>query len=391
MKIKISLPFVLLLLTIWPFQCWAKPIDQTASVGFAVSVADHYLAQHDADALSWDWGDGVFLYGLAKLANVAPAAYRARYTNYIREYHNRYSRPDSIDFLPIINRSDRCPSALSAVRVYLDSGVESGLSNALHVANYIKTESRNRLGALNHLGSKNILNFFYPDSIWVDSLAMYDIFAAQWARLSNDKTLMDFASAQHIIFSEKLQDPGTGLFRHAWFVKREHSVPTTPVYWLRGNGWVAASLVDVLDEVPLDHQNRNKLIQILQKQIAGLVKFQDRNGLWDTVINYTKPHYFETSGTALFAYAIAKGVRKGYLKSEYLGAAIKAYQGVRQQLRWERDGYSMGGISVHTNPTDESGYALIGQHKDTNYGVGAYMLMAAEIAELEVKNKGVNF
>jgi len=39
-------------------------------------------------------------------------------------------------------------------------------------------------------------------------------------------------------------------------------------------------------------------------------------------------NYIETSCTAMFAYSILKGVRKGYLDPKYLTVAIKAYNGL---------------------------------------------------------------
>ncbi|MBI4668755.1 MAG: glycoside hydrolase family 88 protein [Elusimicrobia bacterium] len=60
------------------------------------------------------------------------------------------------------------------------------------------------------------ISSFYPDSIWADSLMMYALFAVEWGAYQGDKALYEFGLAQPGIFAGVLQDPGSGLFKHAW-------------------------------------------------------------------------------------------------------------------------------------------------------------------------------
>ena len=43
-------------------------------------------------------------------------------------------------------------------------------------------------------------------------------------------------------------------------------------------------------------------------------------------------NYLESTGTSMFAYALAKGVNKGYLPSEFMAVANKAYDGLTRDL-----------------------------------------------------------
>lgn len=49
-------------------------------------------------------------------------------------------------------------------------------------------------------------------------------------------------------------------------------------------------------------------------------------------VQFEEGNYLEASGTAMFAYALAKGVNKGYLPEEYKAVANKAFDGLTRDL-----------------------------------------------------------
>jgi unsaturated rhamnogalacturonyl hydrolase len=336
-----------------------------------LGLARAYLGRHPVGKAEWDWGPAVFLYALGAYAESGPLAAEAR--AYLEAYHARWAARG----LPALDRSDRVAPALSAVTlVRLGSGDAAAYFNALAGADYVRSEPRNRLGTIDHLGH-SFLRVFYPNSIWVDSLMMYGVLAARWARVSGDSALLDFAAAQPLIFASVLQDPADGAFRHAWRVEAEKPVPESATYWLRGNGWVLVAIAEILDELDAGHPAREKLIASFARLAGALRAWQLPGGLWDSIANvpgYTHP---ETSGTALVAYALAKAVHRGWLDASHLDVARRAFAGVTARL--ERGGGSMPLISGPTNPGPRWTYAFVPPKRDLPYGVGPYLLAAREL------------
>ena len=62
--------------------------------------------------------------------------------------------------------------------------------------------------------------------------------------------------------------------------------------------------------------------------------------MWYQVINLggIKPNYLETSGSAIFAYAIMKGVRLGLLDASYYSYGYRAFEGICKNHLSEKDG-----------------------------------------------------
>ncbi len=60
--------------------------------------------------------------------------------------------------------------------------------------------------------------------------------------------------------------------------KQKWADPVTgksPSFWGRSIGWYMMALVDVLDNFPEDHKNRNDLIKMLQNVSESLLKYRD--------------------------------------------------------------------------------------------------------------------
>jgi unsaturated rhamnogalacturonyl hydrolase len=348
-------------------------------------LADYFILKHEADELKWDWGPAFFLYGLSRFSEHLPVDKRQKYTGYIEKYQTAYHPEVGKNGLPLIDWSDRCPSALSGLWLAEHEKISVGMPAAKKVAHYLKTAPRNSLGALDHLGTSQISTKLFPHSIWVDSLVMYAVFAAQWARHTGDAELMNFAVKQPLIFAKVLQDPGDALFRHAYNTEKMKLIPKKPGgYWLRGNGWVLASIVEILDVTPLDHPLRQDLVELFRSTAEGALRFQKKNGLWSTIMN-RENYYEETSGSAIMAYAFAKGVRLGYLDGRFRLAGEKAMTGLEKYLRevYLKNsekflGVSMSGISWWTVPGPDFLYRLMPRRRDMPYGVGAYLLAATE-------------
>jgi unsaturated rhamnogalacturonyl hydrolase len=337
------------------------------AAGIGMRVAARFMAHHPAKSLDWNWGPAVFLYGLQQLD---PSS------SYVRAYQGHWARKD----IPTPDHADACPAALTALGLKRIAGDDVGMRPAARVAQYIATEPRNKLGALDHLGGTFYRQIF-GDSIWVDSLMMIGVFAAQWGHDFRDAAMLDFAAAQPGIYASVLQDPATGLFRHAWKVNSAKAIPSKTGFWLRGNGWVLTSIVEILDELPPDSPRREELLSVFRRVVEGLKKFQQPTGLWDSIANRPGFSYGETSGTSLAAYAIAKAVHRGWLPECEMEVAKRAFAGVTAKLKPKNDGLSLPRISWSTNPMPLWLYGLIPALSDLDYGVGAYLMAASEMRD----------
>lgn len=330
---------------------------------FGAEVARRFVARRRPQRLPWRWDGAIAAFGLARLSTPGCAVYVGRYLR----HHAGRAR---------VTTPDHCAPALAAVATR-ESITERAFAEAVApVAAFLRTQPRNRLGALDHLGVGTLLRRVYPASIWIDSLMMYAATAVALGRALDDDALVDFGSAQPRIFAEVLQDGETHLFRHAYLESRRRPRPRTPTFWLRGNGWVVAALADMLEH---EHPSREDNLVIFERLTTALIARQCSDGLWPTVLG-DPATYREASGSALVAYGLAKGSRLGLLGAEACTAAWQTFNGLTRSLRRRHDGLSLPGVSGPTIPSPRLAYALVPRFADIDYGVGAFCLLAAELS-----------
>ena len=211
----------------------------------------------------------------------------------------------------------------------------------------LKTHPRTKEGGFWH---KKI----YTYQMWLDGLYMGAPFYAEYAMLFHEDAAFDDIANQFIWMEKHARDTKTGLLYHAWDESKEQKwankeTGTSPLFWARAMGWYADAIVDVLDYFPATHPKRKALIDILNRLITAVEKQQDKEtGLWYDVMNYSGPgkekNYFEASASSQFVYAIAKGVRKGYLPAAKIAIAKKGYDGIVKKF-----------IKVENLPTGQAG------------------------------------
>jgi unsaturated rhamnogalacturonyl hydrolase len=174
----------------------------------------------------------------------------------------------------------------------------------------------------------------YPHQMWLDGAYMASPFLAQYGNMFHDTTAVSEAIHQMLLLAKHTYDLKTGLFYHAWDESRDQrwANPKTgqsPNFWSRSMGWYMMALVDVLDYVPLNDPHRSELISIFRRLTDALLAYQDsKTRLWHQVTDRisSKGNYLESSSTAMFMYAITKGVNKGYLNLHYLTVSKETFQ-----------------------------------------------------------------
>ncbi len=147
---------------------------------------------------------------------------------------------------------------------------------------------------------------------WVDDMYMINALQVSSYLVSGKKIYLDRAASLTSDYLSKLQKEN-GLFIHA---------PFAPYYWSRGNGWFAAGMAELLCVLPQDHPQYTFIKTRFTMMMDALVACQSQNGLWRQLLD--KPEYWEeTSGTAMFVYAMTLGVKHGILTGDQYSAAIR--------------------------------------------------------------------
>jgi len=256
----------------------------------------------------------------------------------------------------------------------------------------LKTHPRTKEGGFWH---KKI----YTNQMWLDGLYMGGPFYAEYAMLFEPSAFDDIAN-QFIWMEKHARDPKTGLLYHAWDESKEQKwankeTGASPLFWARAMGWYADAIVDALDYFPAGHPKRQSLIDILNRLVNAIEKQQDKTtGLWYDIMNYSGPgkekNYFEASASCQFTYAIAKGVRKGYLPAAKLTIAKKAYAGiVKRFIKVENGQTNLHGTvkvsGLGGNPYRDGSFeyymsepVIVNDPK----GVGAFLLASTEMEKL---------
>jgi unsaturated rhamnogalacturonyl hydrolase len=211
---------------------------------------------------------------------------------------------------------------------------------------------------------------------WCDALFMAPPVLAELSKATGDRRYLTFLHREWSITSGKLYDPVQHLFyRDASFLNK-HEQNGKGIFWSRGNGWVMAGLVRVLEYMPKDDPLRPKYVEQLQQMAAAVAPLQGRDGLWRPGLLDAEAYRLpENSGSAFISYALAYGVRDGLLdRKQYLPIVKKAWAGLLSHVY--ADG-RLGCIQpIGAAPGDftaTSSYV---------YGVGAYLLAGSEIYKL---------
>jgi rhamnogalacturonyl hydrolase YesR len=227
---------------------------------------------------------------------------------------------------------------------------------------------------------------------WIDALHMAMPVYAKLGVLYDDDR---YYKKMYDIYMYTKETHGTnGLYNpvdHLWWRDKDYDLPYTEpngedCYWSRGNGWVFAALVRVLDVMPEGAPHREEYVKTFKEMASALIKVQRPDGFWNVSLHDpTNYGGKETTGTAFFTYGLAWGVRNKVLEKEiYLPAAVKGWNGMVNDSLHNNGflGYVQG-----TGKDPSAGqpvtYNKVPNHDD--YGVGAFLLAGTEIYKLSEK------
>ena len=343
-----------------------------------VALADD-VAKTWNPKMKWTWGEALLGYALDLLDTHQGTS---NYTAFLKSYCDYY-----VQHQPKVDSSDSAAPGLITYAMEKRTNNPEYKKLTDKVIDYILHEPRLIEDSVNHLGS-SFLGKFYPKSIWVDSLMMFSVFPAVYAKDHNDQAMMEIAARQPRILAKYLQDPKDGLWYHSYWVKQHTHYPRKKIYWGRGNGWVIAALPMILEAIG-EHEEKENIVAMLRKTSEALLPYQRTDGAFETVINKVGKTYRELSFTALVAFGWMKAVRLGYLDKKYLEPALKAYQCVVDALEFKNDHVYMPEISGPTTPLPlfpYLGYAWLPKKRNWSYGIAPLVYAAIEFDQIAQKH-----
>ena len=138
------------------------------------------------------------------------------------------------------------------------------------------------------------------DLVWCDTLLGVTPLLTELTRVTSESRYLDEAVQQVILHAKHLQDPATGLYHHAW--QESQNTFFGPVYWARGNGWIAFGNA-LVSAATIGSPAQPVINEIVSKHIKGLALTMDASGRWHTVLNNPNT-YVETSGSGLISFAL---------------------------------------------------------------------------------------
>ena len=279
----------------------------------------------------WEWTQGVGLYGLWKLFD------RTKDEKYLDILVKFFDQQLAIGF-PALNVNTMAPFlTMSYVGEYLRD--ERYLEPCRRSAAWIMEHfPRTREGGFQHMTSDTLND----QELWDDTLFMTVLFLANMGRMEGKPEYIREAEYQFLLHAKYLADPETGLWYHGWTFNGNHNF--AGAFWGRGNCWVTIAIPEFLQMVTCDEDVAQKLSRILQQQIDSLVKYQNPNGMWHTLID-DPTSYVESSATCGFGYGILKAVHTGLVGPEYEKVALAALQPI---LGYIADDGVVGQVSYGT-------------------------------------------
>ncbi|MBB3839039.1 rhamnogalacturonyl hydrolase YesR [Runella defluvii] len=220
-----------------------------------------------------------------------------------------------------------------------------------------------------------------PNTLWLDDLFMGVPALAQMGKLTGDKKYYDEAAKQILQFAKRMFNKEKGVYMHGWV---EGMTEHPQFHWARANGWGLLTKVEVLDVLPENHPARSEIIALLKAHVKGLASYQSGSGFWHQLLD-REDSYLETSATAIYTYAIAHAINKGWIDGlAYAPMALLGWNAVATKVNEKGQ---VEGTCVGTGMGFDPAFYY---HRPISpfaaHGYGPVILAGAEVINL-LKNK----
>jgi rhamnogalacturonyl hydrolase YesR len=215
------------------------------------------------------------------------------------------------------------------------------------------------------------------NTMWLDDLFMGVPAIAQMGALTGERKYFDEAARQVLAYKQRMFNSERGVFMHGWV---EGMTEHPEFFWARANGWAFMTEVELLEVLPADHPSRPQILELLRAHAKGLAKFQSGSGFWHQLLD-RGDSYLETSATAIYTYAYARAINRGWIDPLAYGPmTLLAWNAVNTKInaRGQVEGTCVGtGMGF-----DPAFYYFRPTSPFAAHGYGPVLLAGAEILQL---------
>lgn len=376
-----------LLLTIGVLEGGAKGLPKAKQIIEDMERVNSYFMMHHpvpGDSVrgkqvypSNVWTRSVYFEGLMALHEVAP---QAEYIDYTVKWANAnmwgFKGGDRT------RNADNLCCAQTYISLYRLTGDDSVLTHTVRALSNIVNSTRR------------------DDWAWVDALQMaMPVFAGMGA---STKDIRYFRTMMELYLYARNQVSQVGLFNEVenlWWRDSDFLPPYKEpngknCYWSRGNGWALAALVRSIEELEraLEHyEDKEKAeLQTMKRQLTEdymsmaltLKDYQREDGFWNCSLT-DEFHYGgpETTGTSLFIYGMAWGIRKHLLSPDiFTPVVLKAWHGVTRKAMHD-DGFLGYVQGIGKEPKDGQPVAYDRKPDAEDFAVGCFLLAGSEMVK----------
>lgn len=296
----------------------------------------------------WDYIDGCMILALLEIYQTSKEKKYLEFADYYEDFRiqedgtiNGYKKEEW--------NLDNINGAKNLLTLYSLTKKEKYKKAAANVFEQIEKQPRT---AENNFWHKKV----YPHQVWLDGLYMALPYYMEYDTMFNGGKNIGDVYNQFFNVNKLMRDEATGLYFHGYDSSKsafwaDKNTGLSKNFWLRSLGWYSMALLDTLNKAPdKDSENWNRLRDIFVDLCESMLKFQDESGMWWQVPNLPKKgkNYLETSGSAIFAYSLLKGVRTGILSDKkFQDAGKKAFEGISERyLKTDGGKLSLGGICL---------------------------------------------
>ncbi len=349
-----------------------------------------YLAKYTPYKTYWNYEDGCVLKAAADLYRATgDADFRAFVLDYVSAW---VDEDGSIPKYEMRQYNSDSINAGKALFFALDETGEARYRKAIEFhMQRLREHPRCVCGSFWH-------KQLYPNQIWLDGLYMVEPFyMAYEMRFGGMEKTADIVR-QFSNVRRMLWNGDKGLNYHAcdesktmFWADRETGCSAN--FWLRSTGWYLMALADTIGLCREElYEHYRALVDIFRESLRGVLQYQAEDGLFYQVIDHPEVagNYTETSGSAMVAYALLKGVRLGILDPEkYLPIGKRVFEAiVNTKLRAEADGVTrltdicwVAGLGPEKNPNRDGSVAYYlsePRKSDDAKGVGPFIMAFSE-------------
>lgn len=229
----------------------------------------------------------------------------------------------------------------------------------------------------------------YKDWTWIDAIQMAMPALAMLYKITGERKYIDFAMQSYLWSrNASVENKGVGLFVEDeglwWRDAKLYGVKESDgknCYWSRGNGWVYAALVRVMEQLSPDDEYYAQLKKDYLLMSEAIIPIQRSDGFWNASLVSTQYNGPELSGTGLFLYGLAWGVRNGLLTdAKYRVAADRAWWACKSCVH---DNGFLGYVQgTSDRPSKGWPFTYDAEPNFEDYGLGCFLLGTTEYYKL---------